>query len=183
MPTIMLNGVRLMFDVSPDMPLLWAIRDVANLTGTKYGCGAGICGACTVHVNGEAQRACQTPIGSVDGSEVTTIEGLSKDRSHPVQQAWIELQVPQCGYCQTGMIMAATAFLAANPKPSEEDVIEAITNLCRCGTYPRIKKAVLRAAELRDEELEAAAESAKEQVRSEKKAARDAARNAPVSGG
>jgi isoquinoline 1-oxidoreductase subunit alpha len=176
MPTILLNGTRLMFDVSPDMPLLWAIRDIANLTGTKYGCGAGLCGACTVHVNGEAVRSCQTPIGSVDGAEVTTIEGLSKDRSHPVQKAWIELQVPQCGYCQTGMIMAAAAFLEANPKPRAADVAQGVTNLCRCGTYPRIKKAVLRAAELRDEELEQAAEAAKAQVRAEKKAARQAAK-------
>lgn len=174
MPTILLNGVRLLFDVPSEMPLLWAIRDIANLTGTKFGCGAGLCGACTVHVDGEAVRACVTPIGSIDGAEVTTIEGLSKDRSHAVQRAWIELQVPQCGYCQTGMIMAAAAFLNANPKPTADDVTEGITNLCRCGTYPRIRNAVLRAAELRDDELDAAADAAKQQVRSEKQAAKDA---------
>lgn len=148
MAKITLNGKPVEFQVPNDTPLLWVLRDVANLTGTKFGCGAGLCGACTVHVDGEAVRSCQTPVGTIEGAVVTTIEGLSKDRSHPVQQAWIEAQVPQCGYCQSGMIMAASALLAKNPKPNEQDVRDGITNICRCGTYPRIKQAVLRAAEL-----------------------------------
>jgi isoquinoline 1-oxidoreductase alpha subunit len=120
-----------------------------NLTGTKFGCGAGLCGACTVHIDGEAQRSCQVNIGDIEGTFVTTIEGLSKDRSHPVQEAWIAEQVPQCGYCQPGMIMAAAAFLKQTPNPSEDDINAGITNLCRCGTYPRIRKAILRAAAAR----------------------------------
>jgi isoquinoline 1-oxidoreductase alpha subunit len=130
----------------PETPLLWALRDAANLTGTKYGCGAGLCGACTVHVDGKAQRSCQVTIGSLEGTLVTTIEGLSDDRSHPLQQAWIAEQVPQCGYCQSGMIMAAAALLKDNPKPSDTDIDTIITNLCRCGTYPRIRRAIHRAA-------------------------------------
>jgi isoquinoline 1-oxidoreductase subunit alpha len=126
--------------------LLWALRDASNLTGTKFGCGAGLCGACTVHIDGVAQRSCQITIGQIEGSFVTTIEGLSDDRSHPLQLAWIAEQVPQCGYCQSGMIMAAAALLKQNRRPSREDIHEAITNLCRCGTYPRIEKAILRAA-------------------------------------
>lgn len=142
------NGNPVKYELAPDTPLLWALRDASNLTGTKYGCGAGLCGACTVHVDGEAVRSCSVTIAELEGSFVTTIEGLSRGRSHPVQQAWLEKQVPQCGYCQSGMIMAAAAFLKANPRPTREEVRAAITNLCRCGTYPRIEEAILRAAEL-----------------------------------
>jgi isoquinoline 1-oxidoreductase alpha subunit len=141
-----INGNPVAFDLPPDTPLLWALRDAMNLTGTKFGCGAGLCGACTVHVDGAAQRSCQVSIGDIEGTFVTTIEGLSKDRSHPVQQAWIEEQVPQCGYCQPGMIMAVAAFLKDTPNPTEDDIDAGITNLCRCGTYPRIRRAILRAA-------------------------------------
>ncbi len=142
------NGNPVKYELAPDTPLLWALRDASNLTGTKYGCGAGLCGACTVHVDGEPVRSCSVTIAELEGTFVTTIEGLSRDRSHPVQQAWLEKQVPQCGYCQSGMIMAAAALLRANPSPTREDVRAAITNLCRCGTYPRIEEAILRAAEL-----------------------------------
>jgi len=141
-----INGNPVAFDLPADTPLLWALRDAMNLTGTKFGCGAGLCGACTVHIDGQAQRSCQVNIGDIEGTFVTTIEGLSKDGSHPVQKAWIAEQVPQCGYCQPGMIMAAAAFLKDTPKPTEDDIKTGITNLCRCGTYPRIKKAILRAA-------------------------------------
>lgn len=141
-----INGNPVAFDLPADTPLLWALRDAMNLTGTKFGCGAGLCGACTVHIDGQAQRSCQVNIGDIEGTFVTTIEGLSKDGSHPVQQAWIAEQVPQCGYCQPGMIMAAAAFLKDTPKPTEDDIKTGVTNLCRCGTYPRIKKAILRAA-------------------------------------
>lgn len=141
-----INGNPVAFDLPPETPLLWALRDAMNLTGTKFGCGAGLCGACTVHIDGEAQRSCQVNIGDIEGTFVTTIEGLSKDRSHPVQQAWIAEQVPQCGYCQSGMIMAVAAFLKDTPNPTEDDIKAGVTNLCRCGTYPRIKKAILRAS-------------------------------------
>ncbi len=140
------NGNPVHYKMDPETPLLWALRDASNLTGTKFGCGAGLCGACTVHIDGQPQRSCQVSIGSIEGSFVTTIEGLSDDRSHAVQQAWIAEQVPQCGYCQSGMIMAAAALLKAKPKPSDADIDEAMTNLCRCGTYPRIRKAIHRAA-------------------------------------
>lgn len=142
------NGNPVKYELAPDTPLLWALRDASNLTGTKYGCGAGLCGACTVHVDGEPVRSCQLTIAELEGSFVTTIEGLSRDRSHPVQQAWLEQQVPQCGYCQSGMIMAAAALLKANPRPTRAEVRAGLTNLCRCGTYPRIEEAVLRAAEI-----------------------------------
>ena len=148
MAKILLNGKPVEFKIDENMPLLWALRDLANLTGTKYGCGIGQCGACTVHVDGQPVRSCITPLIEVDGMEVTTIEGLSPDRSHPVQQAWIEMQVPQCGYCQSGMIMAAAAFLAEVRAPTTKDVNDRITNICRCGTYGRIRSAILRAAEL-----------------------------------
>jgi aerobic-type carbon monoxide dehydrogenase small subunit (CoxS/CutS family) len=141
-----LNGKSQTVDASPEMPLLWVLRDVLGMTGTKYGCGVALCGACTVHLEGSAIRSCQTAIEKVVGKNITTIEGLSADASHPVQQAWIELDVPQCGYCQSGQIMAAVAFLKAIPKPTDADIDENLTNICRCGTYPRLRAAIHRAA-------------------------------------
>ncbi len=136
--------------VAPDMPLLWALRDVLGLTGTKFGCGVAACGACTVHVDGQAQRACVTPLASVAGRSVRTIEGLAEGaRPHALQRAWLEHQVPQCGYCQSGMLMAAAALLAHNPRPSDADIDAAITNLCRCGSYPRVRAAIHAAAAAR----------------------------------
>jgi isoquinoline 1-oxidoreductase subunit alpha len=140
------NGNPVHFKMPPETPLLWALRDASNLTGTKYGCGAGLCGACTVHIDGAAQRSCQVPIGSIEGSFVITIEGLSDDRSHPVQQAWIAEQVPQCGFCQSGVIMAVAALLKTSPQPTDAEIDATITNICRCGTYPRIRKAIHRVA-------------------------------------
>jgi len=135
-------------DVSPDTPLLWVLRDSLSMTGTKYGCGMGLCGACTVHLDGEAVRACQTAVSSVGSKKITTIEGLSSDNSHPVQRAWIAEQVPQCGYCQPGQIMSAAALLAKTPKPTDRQIDEAMMgNLCRCGMYGRIRRAIYRAAE------------------------------------
>jgi isoquinoline 1-oxidoreductase alpha subunit len=136
------NGVPHAVDVEPDTPLLWVLRDEIGLTGTKFGCGIAQCGACTVHVNGEAQRSCVTPVSAVADMEITTIEGLGADGLTPVQQAWIDHQVPQCGYCQSGMIMAVSALLKSNPNPTDDDLAGAITNICRCGTYPRIRAAV-----------------------------------------
>ncbi len=145
--TFELNGQSATVDVDPKTPLLWVLRDTLNLTGTKYGCGIAACGACTVHIDGVAQRSCVFPVSAVSGKKVTTIEGLSTDRSHPVQEAWIAEQVPQCGYCQSGQIMTAVSFLKKNPKPSEADVDAAMSNnICRCGTNQRIRRAVLRAA-------------------------------------
>ena len=141
-----LNGRPVDFDGDPQTPLLWVIRDWAQLTGTKYGCGVSICGACTVHVDGEPVRSCVLPIEDVANHTVTTIEGLSKDRSHPVQKAWIEKDVPQCGYCQSGMIMAAAALLQKHPEPTDAQIDEAMTNLCRCATYHRIREAIHAAA-------------------------------------
>jgi isoquinoline 1-oxidoreductase alpha subunit len=147
-----LNGRRTRFDGDPAMPLLWYLRDYARLTGTKYGCGIGACGACTVHVDGQAQRACVTPLSGLSGRAVRTIEDLaSGEQLHPVQRAWIELDVAQCGYCQTGQIMAAVDLLAHTPAPTDEQIL-AIGNLCRCGTYPRIRQAIRRAAELISQE-------------------------------
>jgi isoquinoline 1-oxidoreductase subunit alpha len=144
-----LNGKPATVDVNPDMPLLWVLRDALNMTGTKFGCGMALCGACTVHINGNAIRSCITPISSVAGKHVTTIEGLSPSSSHPVQLAWKEIDVPQCGYCQSGQIMSASALLAKTPKPTDAQIEDAMSgNICRCGTYPRIKKAIHRAAEL-----------------------------------
>ena len=140
------NGKRQDVDVSPDMPLLWVLRDTLNLKGTKYGCGVGVCGACTVHVNGEARRSCQTQVSSVNQA-VTTIEGLSADGSHPLQTAWMEVDVPQCGYCQAGQIMSAAALLRRTPRPTDAQINTAMTgNVCRCGTYLRIREAIHLAA-------------------------------------
>jgi len=147
-----INGRRASFDGDETMPLLWYLRDHAQLTGTKFGCGIGACGACTVHVDGEATRSCLVPVSTIAGRRVTTIEGLAQGESlHAVQRAWIEEDVPQCGYCQAGQIMAAVDLLKRTPNPTVEDV-NTITNLCRCGTYPRIRKAILRAAALMKEE-------------------------------
>ncbi len=134
-------------EVAPDTPLLWVLRDKLNLTGTKYGCGMGLCGACTVHLDGEAVRACQTAVSSVGAKKITTIEGLSADSTHPVQQAWIAEQVPQCGYCQAGQVMSAAALLAKTPKPTDDQIEAAMVgNLCRCGMYGRIRQAIHRAS-------------------------------------
>jgi len=143
---LFVNGVTRDVDADPDTPLLWALRDHLGLTGTKFGCGVALCGACTVHVDGEAMRSCSVPLDTVAGKRITTIEGLSKNRSHPLQKAWIAEQVPQCGYCQSGMIMAAAALLAAKPKPTDKDIDDGVTNICRCGTYTRIRKAIHIAA-------------------------------------
>ena len=143
------NGEVRAVDAAPDTPLLWVLRDEVGLTGTKFGCGASLCGACTVHLNGEPVRSCSTPLSTVGDAQVTTIEGLSPDGSHPVQQAWTEVNVAQCGYCQAGQIMQAAALLRANANPTDADIDTAMSgNLCRCGTYPRIRSAIHRAAEL-----------------------------------
>lgn len=143
-----LNGKVLSLDADPDMPLLWAIRDLAGMTGTKFGCGRALCGACTVHVDGQPVRSCAFPISAAAGKSVTTIEGVSADGSHPVQVAWRELNVPQCGYCQSGQIMSAIALLEKNPNPSDDDIDNAMSgNICRCGTYTRIRAAIHKAAE------------------------------------
>lgn len=145
---LVVNGTQEKVDVDPSTPLLWVLRDTIGLTGTKYGCGIAACGACTVHVDGEPVRSCVTPISAVAGKKVTTIEGLSKDSSHPVQRAWIAEEVPQCGYCQSGQIMAAAALLARNPRPTDSDIDDAMSGLiCRCGTYQRIRSAIKRAAQ------------------------------------
>jgi isoquinoline 1-oxidoreductase alpha subunit len=145
--TFTLNGAETSVDVPADMPLLWVLRDLLSLTGTKYGCGIGLCRACTVHVDGQASSSCRTPIGAVVGKRITTIEGLSPDRGHPLQQAWIEEDVPQCGYCQPGQIMSAAALLARTPAPADDEIDAWMAaNLCRCGTYNRIRSAIRRAA-------------------------------------
>jgi len=141
------NGRAYEVDVEPEMPLLWTLREFIGLTGTKYGCGIKQCGACSVHINGEVQRSCSIPTGAVKSSDrIVTIEGLSRDSSHPVQKAWVELDVPQCGYCQSGQIMAAAALLEKNPQPTDQDIDKAMTNICRCGTYQRIRAAIHMAA-------------------------------------
>jgi aerobic-type carbon monoxide dehydrogenase small subunit (CoxS/CutS family) len=147
MISLRVNGKEHTVDVSPEMPLLWVLRDVLGLTGSKYGCGMALCGACTVHVEGEAVRSCVFPVSAATGKRIVTIEGLSPDGSHPVQKAWITQQVPQCGYCQTGMVMAAAALLAKNPKPTDADIDAEMTNICRCGTYARIRAAIHSAAQ------------------------------------
>ena len=149
MISLKVNGKAYEVDASPDTPLLWVIRENLGLTGTKFGCGKSLCGACTVHMNGQAIRSCVTPVSSVAGKEITTIEGLSPDCSHPVQQAWIMENVPQCGYCQPGQIMAAASLLAKNPRPSDEEIDKSMSdNICRCGTYQRIRRAIHLAAEM-----------------------------------
>ena len=144
-----LNGQSVRVEVENEKPLLWVLRQDLGLTGTKYGCGMAICGCCTVHLDGDAIRSCVTPMSRIEGKRVTTIEGLSGDLSHPVQKAWMEIQVPQCGYCQPGQMMSAACLLAQNPKPNDADIADAMSgNLCRCGTYQRVRKAIHRAAEI-----------------------------------
>ena len=143
-----INGKSQQVDVEPEMPLLWVLRDVLGLTGTKFGCGIAQCGACTVHVNGAPTRSCSTPVSAVAGGQIITIEGLSSDGSHPLQRAWIEHQVPQCGYCQSGQLMAAAALLAKNKAPSDADIDREMTNICRCGTYHRMRAAIHSAAKM-----------------------------------
>jgi isoquinoline 1-oxidoreductase alpha subunit len=143
------NGTTHEVDAAPDTPLLWVLRDLVGLTGTKYGCGQALCGACTVHMDGQPIRSCSTPLSAIGNHKILTIEGLSADRSHPVQRAWMELDVPQCGYCQSGQIMSAAALLAKNPAPKDADIDAAMAgNICRCGTYSRIRKAIHRAVDL-----------------------------------
>jgi isoquinoline 1-oxidoreductase subunit alpha len=146
MVTLIVNGERHRLEIEPETPLLWVVRDELGLTGTKFGCGIAQCGCCTVHVDGEAMRSCSVAVGDVDGKTITTIEGLSADSKHPVQLAWLAEDVPQCGYCQSGQIMAAVAFLKQNPQPTDTDIDTGISNICRCGTYPRIRAAIHRAA-------------------------------------
>ena len=161
MVTLTVNGRQRTLDVPSDMPLLWALRDILGLRGTKYGCGIGSCGACTVHLNGRAVRSCQTPVSRAGGAKITTIEGLSPDGSHPLQHAWRELDVPQCGYCQSGQIMAAAALLDRNPAPTDGDIAAAMNgNLCRCATYFRIRSAIHRAASSTTPAREAASNAA-----------------------
>ena len=152
MTTLSVNGQQHTMDLDPATPLLWALRDHLKLHGTKYGCGIEQCGACTVHVNGRAVRSCGITVGEVAGKEITTIEGLSGDSRHPVQLAWVEEQVPQCGYCQSGQIMAAVSLLERNPNPTDKEIDRGMLNLCRCGTYPRIKKAIRRAGQMMEKQ-------------------------------
>jgi isoquinoline 1-oxidoreductase alpha subunit len=148
--TLKVNGKRIDVDDDPSTPLLWVLRETLSLTGTKYGCGMAQCGACTVHLNGEAVRSCVKRVADAAGKEITTIEGLSSDLSHPLQKAWMEIDVPQCGYCQSGQIMSAAVLLAENSKPTDADIDDAMTgNICRCGTYQRIREAIHRAAEMK----------------------------------
>ena len=150
MITLIVNGKRSQVDAPADMPLLWVIREKLSLTGTKYGCGTSLCGVCTVHLNGQPVRACTTPLSAASGKRITTIEGLSAKSDHPVQKAWIELDVPQCGFCQSGQIMSAAALLAKTPNPSDDDIDAAMTgNICRCGTYQRIRAGIHRAAQIK----------------------------------
>ncbi|MCA3135800.1 MAG: (2Fe-2S)-binding protein [Rhodocyclaceae bacterium] len=146
MPLLKINGKTFDVNVEADMPLLWVLRDELGLTGTKYGCGVAACGACTVHLDGQAMRACVLPVAAAEGRDIVTIEGLSPDGNHPVQRAWVAHQVPQCGYCQSGMVMAAAALLENTPKPTDADIDAAMTNICRCGTYVRVREAIRLAA-------------------------------------
>jgi isoquinoline 1-oxidoreductase subunit alpha len=148
MIAITVNGTQCQTDLEPDTPLLWVLRDTLRLTGTKFGCGIAQCGACTVHIDGQAIRSCSVPIAAVTGKSITTIEGLSPGARHPVQEAWLAEDVPQCGYCQSGQIMTVAAFLKQNPNPSDADIDANITNICRCGTYERLRRAIHRAADL-----------------------------------
>ena len=147
MYALSINGKMMNVDVEADTPLLWVLRDTLGMIGTKFGCGAGLCGACTVHIDGAPTRSCQLPVSAMAGKEITTIESVAADRNHPVVAAWIEEQVPQCGYCQAGQIMTATALLNRNPKPSDADIDRVMTNICRCGTYAEIRTAIRRASE------------------------------------
>ncbi len=157
---IQVNGTKHTVEADPEMPLLWALRDLIGLTGTKFGCGMTLCGACTVHLDGAPVRSCTLPIGQIKKSHITTIEGISTDNSHPVQKAWIEMQTPQCGYCQSGQIMSAVALLKNNAQPTDADIDAALAgNLCRCGTYPRIRAAVKRAATLMQDKKDTPAKS------------------------
>lgn len=150
---IRVNGKDHTLDVDPEMPLLWALRDIIGLTGTKYGCGEALCGTCTVHLDGKAVRSCVTPVRRAEGHAITTIEGLAADAQHPLQEAWLELRVPQCGYCQAGQIMTAAALLAVKPKPTNAEIDASLAgNLCRCGTYPRIRAAIRKAAGMPEDE-------------------------------
>jgi len=143
-----INGVARELDIDPSTPLLWVLRDYLGMTGTKFGCGIAMCGACTVHVNGSATRSCRVPLEAVADAQITTIEGLSANASHPLQKVWVEWNVPQCGYCQAGMLMAAAALLKDKPRPTDDDIDAFITNICRCGTYPRVRAAIHRAADM-----------------------------------
>jgi isoquinoline 1-oxidoreductase subunit alpha len=145
--TLTINGKQHAVDADPSTPMLWVLRDHLGLTGTKYGCGIAQCGACTVHVDGVAVRSCQLPLEAAAGMQITTIEGLSPDSSHPLQKLWVEFNVPQCGYCQTGILMAAAALLKEKPRPTDEDIDAYVSNICRCGTYPRVRAAIHKAAE------------------------------------
>jgi isoquinoline 1-oxidoreductase alpha subunit len=150
---IRVNGVEQTLEVDPEMPILWVVRDILGLTGTKYGCGQALCGACTVHLDGQVVRSCVTPVRRAEGRNITTIEGLSSDGNHPVQKAWVDLRVPQCGYCQAGQIMTAAALLRAKPRPSDDEIDQSMAgNLCRCGTYSRIRAAIRTAAGMAQEE-------------------------------
>jgi len=153
MVTLNINGTDHSVDIEADTPLLWVLRDEIALTGTKFGCGLGLCGACTVLLDGRPTRSCVVPVSAVSGQSIVTIEGLSKDKSHPVQRAWIAENVPQCGYCQSGMILAAVALLKNKPNPTDHDIDTGVTNICRCGTYNRVRKAIHRAARMQESEI------------------------------
>jgi isoquinoline 1-oxidoreductase alpha subunit len=153
MVTLNINGTDHSVDVEADTPLLWVLRDELALTGTKFGCGLGLCGACTVLLDGRPTRSCVVPVSAVSGQSIVTIEGLSKDKSHPVQRAWIEENVPQCGYCQSGMILATVALLKNKPNPTDHDIDTGVTNICRCGTYNRVRKAIHRAARMQENKV------------------------------
>ena len=160
MITLNVNGTDHSVDIEADTPLLWVLRDEIALTGTKFGCGLGLCGACTVLLDGRPTRSCVVPVSAVSGQSIVTIEGLSKDKSHPVQRAWIEENVPQCGYCQSGMILATVALLKNKPNPTDHDIDTGVTNICRCGTYNRVRKAIHRAARMQEKEISGSSSTA-----------------------